>query len=388
MEIRELREDERESAFYLGSQAFMGGSRDMSRINHPDRFARSTFGVWDEAGLQAMVGVIKYRVHVGAGSIVPMGGVAAVACLPASRGKGYAGVCLKYSLEQMREAGQVVSTLFPFSFDYYDRLGWAWVGVTRSYEVPTRILRPSPETEAVRAATEGDRPAIAAAYTQFASRYRGAIVRDEKMWNQVLNNTDEQYRYTYVYEPETGVEGYLTYVGGKREETKLREFIALTPRAQRALLGLLRRHEMQIDKFTWEAPSDDLLWSTLYHWDLNTKLEPTAMSRIVDVPAALRSWQPHVDAGGSVTLAVTDEAAPWNAGTWRVEFSRGEVRITPTDSPPQVSMDIRALSQAYFGTPALPEIRAAERMTVHDEAGFHALRDLLDGPPMWLNDHF
>ena len=27
-------------------------------------------------------------------------------------------------------------------------------------------------------------------------------------------------------------------------------------------------------------------------------------------------------------------------------------------------------------------------LTVHDEAGYTALRGLLDGPPMWMNDEF
>jgi predicted acetyltransferase len=388
VEIRELREDEREAAFYLGSQAFLSGSRDMSRMDHPDRLARSTFGVWDEAGLQAMAGVIAYRIHLGPDAIVPMGGVAAVACLPASRGKGYAGHCLKYSIERMRDAGQVVSTLFPFSFDYYDRFGWAWTGVKRTYEVPTRILRPAPETEAVRAATEADRPGIDLAYTRFAQRYRGAVVRNEKIWNQVLNNSDQQYRYTYVYEEAGRIDGYVTYTGGKRQETKLREFVALTPRARRGLLGLLRRHEMQIEKFIWEAPSDDLLWSEIYHWDLQTKLEPTTQARIVDVPAALNAWRTQLSAGGAVNLAVHDGSAPWNTATWQVTFGENEVNAVRTHAEPQVSLDIRALSQAYFGTPTVSELRAADRLQVHDEAGFTALRDLLAGPPMWMNDSF
>ena len=388
MEIREVQPDEREDAFYLGSQAFLQGSRDMSRINHPDRLPRSTYGVWDENGLQAMVGVIEYRVHLGPGVIVPMGGVAAVACLPASRGKGYAGKCLKYALERMRDSGQVVSTLFPFSFDYYERLGWAWVGATRSYEVPTRILALAPETEDVRAATEADRPAIHDAYTRYAGRYRGAIAREEKLWNSLLNSSEQQYRYTYLYEQDGQVEGYLTYIGGKREETKIREFVSLTPRARRALLGLLRRHEMQIEKFAWEAPSNDLLWSALMHWNLKTKLEPTAMSRIVDVPGALAAWKPAPGATGSVVFDVRDEYAPWNQGVWRAEFSDGRVAVARTSTPAQVSLDIQSLSQAYFGTPTLATVRAAEKITVHDEAGYLALADLLNGPPMWMNDHF
>jgi predicted acetyltransferase len=388
VEIRELRADEGKAAFYLCSQAFMDGSRDMSRMEDPDELPHATFGVWDEAGLQAMVTIIQYHIHLGPESTVPMGGVAGVACLPASRGKGYAGLCLKYSLERMRDAGQFVSVLFPFSFDYYERLGWVWAGATRTYEVPTRILRPAPETEDVRAATEADRPALAAAYMQFAGSYRGAVQREEKLWNKVLNSTKDHYRYTYLYETEGRVEGYLTYKGGTRQETRLREFVTLTPRAGRALLGLLRRHEMQIDKLIWEAPPDDLLWSALYHWNLKTTIEPAAMVRIVDLPRALSTWRPRSDASGSVVLAVRDEAAPWNTGTWRVEFAMGDVTVAPTDVPPQVELDIQALSQAYFGTPTVAEIRAADRMTVHDEAGYQAMRDLFAGPPMWMSDSF
>lgn len=388
MEIRELREDERDAAYYLGSQAFRFGNRQMRVPDHPDRRPRSTYGIWDDAGLQAMATIIPYEVHFGSDVTLPMGGVAAVASLPASRGKGYATQCLKYSLERMREAGQVVSTLFPFSFEYYDRLGWAWTGVKRTYEVPTRILRAAAETDDVRAAKESDRDAIRSTYTKFAQLYRGAVARDEKLWNQVLNSSEEQFRYTYLYEPNGIPEGYLTYMGGKREKTELREFVALTPRALRALLGLLRRHEMQIDKFTWDAPGDDLLWSTLYHWDLETKIAPTTQARIVDLPAALCAWRPDRAVRGSVTLAVTDEAAPWNQGVWRIEYEDGHVSAARTDDSAQLTLDIRAISQAYFGTPTCTEIRASDRITVHDEKGYDALVNLLAGPPMWMNDSF
>lgn len=388
MEIRELRDDEREAAFYVGSQAFANGNRDMSRIDHPDRRPRTTFGLWDESGLQAMASIIPFQTHFGRDITIPMGGVAGVACLPASRGKGYAGDCLKHALRHMREERLVVSTLFPFSFDFYDRLGWAWTGVTRTYEVPSRILKAASETDNVRAAVEADRPGICSAYTEFARRYRGAVVRDDKLWNGVLNSTDKQHRYSYVFEHDGRVEGYLTYIGGSRQETRLRELVALTPRAQRGLLGLLRRHDMQIEKFFWEAPSDDLLWSALYHWDLKTKLEPTTMGRIVDVAGALRAWKPDPGVEGSLILAVRDKLAPWNEGAWRVAFENGAVAIEKTSGKPQVSLDIRALSQAYFGTPTVPKLRAAEQLQVDNESGYTALRDLLAGPPMWMNDNF
>ncbi|HZO90809.1 MAG TPA: GNAT family N-acetyltransferase [Chthonomonadaceae bacterium] len=391
MEIRVLSGEEEEQAWYVWSQAFERGDREMRewrewRATTEDKSV--TFGVFDAAGLQATVLVTDYRIHLGPEVIVPMGGIGGVACLPASRGKGYAGAGLRASLEGMREAGQVVSVLFPFSWEYYRRFGWEWVGVNRHYAIPSRVLRPDPETENVRAATPADRSAIVGAYTEFAGRYRGMLARRGRTWAEMLDDKEKEYTYTYLYEKEGKVEGYLTYRGGKEEGTRLGEFLSLRPRAQRALLGLLRRHDMQINKFTWHAPEDDTLWQQYYHWDFETKIQPVTMGRVVDVVGALQSWRPDRKAGGVVMLAVQDEHAPWNARTWKVEFAGGEVAVRPAEAAPQVALDIQALSQAYFGTPTLDQLRAADRLAVYDEAGYTALRDLLAGPPMWLNDEF
>jgi len=388
MEIRPITEAEQDQAIYVGSQAFARGARDHTYRDDPNEDTSVSFGIWDEAGLQAKVVVVDYRVHLGPEVVVPMGGIAGVACLPASRGRGYAGAGLKYALERMREAGQVVSTLFPFSWDYYRRFGWEWVGAYPHYSVPTRILKSDPGTEMVRAATPQDRPKIEEAYRQFAGRYRGMIARTERHWNRFLEDSPKHFTYTYVFEPEGQVEGYLTYRGGKEEETWLREFICLTPRAQRALLGLLRRHEMQVNKFTWSAPPDDGLWSRDYHWDIETKLGPVTQGRVVDVPAALQAWKPSSSTQGKLILGVQDECAPWNTGPWQIDFSDGHVEVHPTHAQPQISLDIQAFSQAYFGTPTVAELRAWERLHVHDEAGYQALTGLLDGPPMWMNDSF
>jgi predicted acetyltransferase len=391
MELRVLAGAEQEQTYYVWSQAFERGDREMRQWKEwGEKIKEQTFtvGVFDAAGLQATVLVMNTRVHLGPEVIVAMGAVGGVACLPATRGKGYAGAALKGALEQMRAQGIWTSMLFPFSWEYYRRFGWEWIGTQRRCVLPTNILRSDPETEHVRAATPADRAAILACYTQFAGQYRGMLARDEVAWNDILDHSKKEYTYTYLYERDGDLEGYLTFRGGKEEETWIREFISRTPRAQRALLGLLRRHEMQVNKFRWNAPDDDPLWSQFYHWDIEVKIMPATMGRVVDVPGALQAWKPARSAQGTVHLAVQDECAPWNSRTWRVEFEDGKVEVRPTDAPPHVRMDIQALSQAYFGTPTVEALRAADRLTVEDETGYTALRALFAGPMMWINDDF
>lgn len=389
MEIREIRLEEQEDSIYIGRQAFAHGRRSSANwFQDPNRPALTALGVWDEAGLQARLNIIAYEVHLGSDIVVPMGGIGGVSCLPASRGKGYAGALLKVTLERMRDAGQVISSLYPFSWEFYRRYGWEWVGLNRTYTVPTRILKASHETEKVRAAKAADRPQIAECYAQFAGRYRGLLVRDEKRWNALLNDTEENFTYTYLYEHDEAVEGYLTFRGGKTEGTELNDFLALTPRARSGMLGLLRRHEMQTDKFTWNAPGNDPLYHQLCHNDVETKLEPMTQGRIVDVAGALSAWRPRAEARGGVTIGVVDEHAPWNAGNWRVEFETGRVTIKKTDAEPQMELTIQALSQAYYGTPTVAEIREASSLTAHDERGYDTFCQLFEGPPMWTCDGF
>ena len=306
MNIRIVDDTEIQDAYYLSAQAFRGGRRDDQfaerRLNDKNRPRSTMFGVYDNAGLQAKVVVIPYKQVFGSQFIASMGGIGGVACLPASRGKGYAGACLRHALGYMRESGMYLSALYPFAWEFYRRLGWEWIGAQRTYTVPTRIMSTSPETENVRQATEcgspGDCDNLFCIYGAL-SRHGAA---DERMWNSLLDDEAESYTFTYLYESPDGPEGYLTFQGDKKDSTHLNEHIVLTSRAQRALIGLMKRHEMQTSAFQWSAPDDDPLWSNLYHNDLVTRVDPVVQARIVDIVQAFSALKPSQWLSGGVVL--------------------------------------------------------------------------------------
>jgi len=145
---------------------------------------------------------------------------------------------------------------------------------------------------------------------------------------------------------------------------------------------------MQIDKFTWNAPSDDPLWHQLVHRSMETKLNSNVMARIVDVPVALSALQPPTELSGTAILTIADEHAPWNQGSWRVEIDGGSLTAAPTTAEPGVSMDIQSLSQAYLGSTTTSALREADRIHVSDERAYSLLESLFAGPPAWCNDGF
>ena len=392
MNIRLIGEDEVQDAYYLSAQAFRCGTRDdnfaVKRQADADKPDTVGIGVYDDAGLQTKVMVIAYEEVFEDKFVAPMGGIGGVACLPASRGKGYAAAGLKYALEVMKDSGQYLSALYPFSWAFYRTLGWEWVGVQREYKVPAAILKSVPETESVREATSADWPAIAKIYSKYCQRYRGMAARDLRAWNRLLNHREGNYTYTYVYEGPSGLEGYLTFSGMDRDSTFINEFIVLNTTAQKALLGLLKRHDMQVKSFRWNAPDNDQFWSTFYHNDLSTSISTVTQGRVVDVAAALSALKPGLAVSGKVAVGITDTAAPWNTGVWQIGVEAGTVTATQAGSEPDISLDIQAFTQAYYGTPSLAAVREHSGVAVSSERAFALLTDLLDGPPMWLNDHF
>ena len=214
------------------------------------------------------------------------------------------------------------------------------------------------------------------------------VARDDTHWNHVLDDTAAHLTYTYLYEREGEVEGYLVYRGGGAEETWLPEFLTTTPRAQRGLLGLLRRHEMQVRNFSWKAPEDDGLWSRCYHSEMETTLKTGLQGRIVDVAGALSAWRPDTSARGTLLLGIHDTTAPWNHGTWKVTFDAGAVSVFATTAEAQIQMDIQAFTQAFFGVLTVPSLRKQDRLQVQTEPDYLALCALLAGPPMWTNGDF
>ncbi len=296
---------------------------------------------------------------------------------------------MKRALELMRERGQYLSSLWPFSFDYYRNYGWEWVGPGHRYTVPLARLPSQEDTRFVEPLFEDVPAVLNPAYEQFAVRYNGMLVRDNGRWDSFQRVWNNRNHSVFVYRRDGQIEGYAKVnYKEKEEEAEASEFVALTNRAYRGLLGVFRRYVMTVKTMEWRAAPDDPLWSILCHWDVETKLGPQGMSRVVDLKPALEALKPDSSLMGSATIAVRDEKAPWNAGTWRVSADSGAVRVRADTGDAGVIMDIQALTQSYWGSPSLDWLRKARRVEVRSESDYDLLRLLLPARPVLMLDGF
>jgi predicted acetyltransferase len=383
-EIRELSAGD-EAAWQRNLvQAYRRGDRGDGTHRWPVDASIRRFGLFEESDLVAQFALRSYEIFFD-GKRVPMGGIAAVACLPLARGKGHVEALLWHGLEQMREVGQPLSTLHAFLVGLYRPMGWEWVGSQRGYTLPLAHLPRDLEPRGVRVAGPADVDVLQALYEADAARYRGMLLRAPSWWRERLEAKTGHTHYFYLYE-RARPEGYL-YLQ-MQEPARVRELIAASPEAYRALLGVLRRHRAQLANVTWTAPPDDPLWHIAAHWEVEVAWRPPFSGRVVDLPAAVALLSPAEALAGECVLQVEDPLTPWNTGVWRIAAEGGAARAERTTRTATAACDIGAFSQLLFGDPDAGALRRAGRLSVTDERGFAFLRALCPPALCWMNDYF
>ena len=393
-DLRRLTPEDDAALARLEAEAFSGGRRSEPSAPDLDKPRSLALGVFD--GPRLMAAATIHDLHLWWGDRqVPMGGVAGVACAADARGQGHTGHLLNESLRLMRDAGQYTSGLYPFAYAFYRRFGWEWVGERRRNSVPTAHIPAFPEGRAVRC-YEGPEALgiVRPVYETFARRHRGMATRtdaDPNFWERTLAHTDNRTTYVQVYhDPATdAAEGYLTFRYSDDGDTgHVGEFFANTPAAYRGLLSVLHYYGTQVERVTFSASADSPLPLYVMHHDLETTVRPLFMGRVVDVAAALSALTPDPALAGTLTLYVSDPTCDWNNATFAVTAEAGQVSAVPTPNTPGVTLDIQALTQAYWGQPALPLLRAAGRIEAADEAQYELLSHLLPPAVCFLADGF
>jgi predicted acetyltransferase len=99
------------------------------------------------------------------------------------------------------------------------------------------------------------------------------------------------------------------------------------------------------------------------------------MTKIIDIPGALERIEYDSELSGRVILHVDkDTTAPWNVGTYALDFDHGKVKVSrSTDQSSAIPVSIQTLSDMFMGYRSVSEL-------IYDNALAHPgdALDLLD----------
>ncbi|RPF20548.1 putative acetyltransferase [Myceligenerans xiligouense] len=343
--MRRVTHDDQPAFQRLGSEAFGGGPRPVPSREEWEASADREWGVFDDGALAARLRVYGFTSWFHGGR-VPTAGIAGVAVEPERRGGGLVAAMLDAALEEARERGEAISTLFPSAPGIYRRLGYEVIGSYDDVDVPLdRVARTAPPSGiTTRRATAADVEAITAVHATWAAGQNGPVSRaEEPFWTPPEKYVADYTGITLAVEDDTVV-GFASWIRGTGDTPaatvmEVEDLIALTPDAARALWRTLGSFSTVVGtarvSTSGSGASIDPAWLVLPDLGVRRVAEHPYMLRILDVEQALEgAWLAPV--AGRVPFAVADPALGSGrrdrpraelSGAWTIDVSGGVAHV-------------------------------------------------------------
>jgi predicted acetyltransferase len=355
------------------------------------------------------------------GQWIEMPGIAAVASPPEHRRQGYVSRLMAESLAEYRERGDFLTALWAFKHPFYERHGWGLANKFVRYECDPAALAFARDHASGQfrrlSADEYDslNPVIAA----HAADYELEIDRTEEWWRDCIFESTRGDPYVYVWEKDGEARGYVGYRISDGDDGRVfqaYEFAHADREARRNLLRFIANHDSQVERASIYAPHDtSLLDAARDPEEIECKIEPGPMVRLVDVPTAFEALEYPADLDASFTVAVEDSLADWNDATFGVTIADGRATcervVDSSDSPdsldssddpddpddpavtggassPDVTTDVSTLSQVYVGYHSVADAEAFGDFDVRDPEAREALAAMFPERGVFLREGF
>lgn len=342
MEIMRLNSDRFEDSLKLSMYAFQYNVPEEEKENRLKQLEHhELYGIEEEGGLAAKLHLLSLNVQLN-GQELRMGGIAGVATYPEYRRKGFVKELLTFSLKRMKEKGQTISMLHPFSVAFYRKYGWELFSSLKKVKVKQSELKMFKETSGFIKRYNKDNfpPSLEKVYREYSQNFSGMLSRETEWWrNRVIASLNVAIHYNKEGEEK----GYILYEI-KDQKMKVEEFIALDADSRRGLWNFICQHDSMLTEVELVLSPDEPLPFMLHNPRTQTEEYPYFMARIVDVKSFFELCLKSLEE--EIYFTVSDKYAPWNNSTFKV--SSGEV-IETEPNEQSVKMDIGALVPLFFG---------------------------------------
>jgi predicted acetyltransferase len=287
------------------------------------------------------------------GGLVSHASTGAVATIPEARCKGCAGAMMTECVRLLRSERVYLSSLWPFSYEYYRKFGWEIGAEIRSYSAPASVFAASGDANNAREASAADVAQIRRVYDGWAQGYNCLTQRTDVWWDKVVPfriQPPETEKGTIVHETAGRIDGYAAYrinEGEQRSATVL-EMPFVRPEHRRDMLAKLATI-VPDGSISFIAAIDDLFLQELPNpRQISTGISPSFQFRVTDPPRAMECLEVEEDVSGEVTFSITDPIFKegWSFG---IDVDEGEVTLTEPDKRRALEMDVMTFARLYSG---------------------------------------
>ncbi|WP_456271658.1 GNAT family N-acetyltransferase [Bacillus sp. AK031] len=347
--IKKLTREHYEESLNLSMYAFQYNVPEEERENRYKQIDQhELYGIEEGGKLAAKLHLLSLDVWLN-GQEFSMGGIAGVATYPEYRRNGFVKELLTFSLNRMKEKGQTISMLHPFSVAFYRKYGWELFSSLKKVKVTQAEMSMFNQVPGfIQRFDKSDFPvSLETIYRHYSESFSGMLSRTKEWWkDRAITSLN-----VAVYHSEEGIEeGYILY-GIKDQKMKVEEFVALNAESRSGLWNFICQHDSMVTEVELVLAPGDPLPYLLSNPRTQTEMCPYFMARVVDVKRFLGLYINTFK--NEVSFSVSDKFAPWNNKTFTI--SDGKVLETET-ADCSVKMDINALVPLFFGVYSAKEL--------------------------------
>lgn len=328
--------------------------------------------------------------HWFGGRSVPAMGVTGLVVHPAYRGKGVGQALVHGLLEEFREQGIGLASLFPSTTAFYRKQGFRPAGTIHRYRARLHAMLDRGVEADVTVWRGPDRSVLEALHDRYGRDVgAGLIQRSNYLWTRALHPFERAETDTYIFNGPDGPEGYITLLRDKGFDVfEVNDYVVLTPRAVRQALAMMVGHIATANQAEWFGGPQDPLIQAMNNNRFDVAQVDQWLMRIVDPAVAIgaRGYLPGIETAFVIDL--DDPLLSANSGRLTVRVEDGRGRVEPdTGGLPVLRMTIGALAPLYTGF--LTAFELAKLGLVEGEPEALARASLaFAGPAPWTSDKF
>ncbi|MFC3748648.1 enhanced intracellular survival protein Eis [Paenibacillus sp. GCM10012306] len=357
------------------------------RAKSPVLEQADVLGWFDEDKLISQVAVYPLQVRI-FNQTYDMGGLTGVGTYPEYANQGLMHKLLYQSLENMKNRGQSISFLYPYSIPYYRRKGWEIISDKITYEINDYQLpknKPVPG-EIERTTVESEQ--VKKAYERFALQTHGALLRNDLLWNEYWLWESDDIMAALYYNTDDQPDGYVLYRISD-EIFHIKDMIFINEEARSGLWNFISAHFSMISKVRGNTYTDEPLAFLLEDADIKETISPYYMARIVDFKPFIAQYPFKPDTvDREWTFMLDDPMLSWNQGVFKLKISaagKGEVvRVSEKCSD---KIDIQTMVTMLLGYKRPNYLHKIGRMACTSEI-VDMLEDAIEQRIPYFSDYF
>lgn len=361
--------------------------QEFNKLKSPTLAQANVIGWFDGDNLVSQVAVYPMQVRI-FNHTYSMGGLTGVGTYPEYSNMGLMNKLLYQALKNMRERGQLISYLYPYSIPYYRRKGWELISDKIVYEISDYQLPKRRSVAGDVRRVEFNGQAVRDTYERFAYQTHGALLRDELAWREYfLWDTDDLLAAIY-YNEKNEPDGYVLYwIAG--EVFHIKDMIYLNKEARIGLWNFIGAHFSMISKVIGNTFTDEPLAFLLEDADIKETISPYYMARIVDVEKFIAEYPFKPDTTEREWhFNLLDSLLTWNDGSFVLKISKeGKGVLTRSTDKSSDKIDIQTLTTMLLGYKRPDYLQKIGRLDC-DTDTVDMLEDAIEQQTPYFSDYF